>query len=304
MDPLSQLLILLKPRSYNCGGLNLGAASTIHFSKHEGLKCYAVVSGDAWLWVEGLADLGHLQAGDCFLLPRGRPFRISGTQEHAFARSTSVEQVECGTIATYSGGGKCLLVGAHYAFTETQAVMLLNLLPPMVHLHHSVNNVALCGTLRAMTEELHDPKPGGVVVAHSLARIMLVQALRTCIEDCAREDLGGISAFSDVQMSRAITAMQEEPALDWTVERLASHVGMSRASFALKFRTTVHQSPVQYLTRWRMLLAEDRLATTSDPISEIARSLGYDSASAFAKAFKKGTGLSPRRHRVQTGTPV
>ena len=155
-----------------------------------------------------------------------------------------------------------------------------------------------------MTEELHDPKPGGVVVAHSLARIMLVQALRTYILDGARNDLGGLSALSDVQISRAIAAMQEEPAVNWTVERLAGRAGMSRASFALKFKAAAHQSPVEYLTRGRMLLAEDRIATTNDTISEIAQSLGYDSSNAFAKAFKKATGYSPRRHRVQAGTAV
>jgi AraC-like DNA-binding protein len=71
---------------------------------------------------------------------------------------------------------------------------------------------------------------------------------------------------------------------------------MSRSIFALRFKETVGVPPMEYLTRWRMLLAGDRIANTSDSISEIAQSLGYESASAFAKAFKKIMGCSPRQY--------
>jgi AraC-like DNA-binding protein len=301
MDPLSRHLILLNPRTYNCGGLDLGAASAIHFPRHDGLKCYAVISGEAWLSVDGVPDLVHLKAGECFLLPRGRPFCLAGSQDSALAAYCEVEALQCGTIATYGEGGQCLIVGAHYAFTTMQADMLLDLLPPIVHLRNSIDNVALCWTLQRMSEELRHPQPGGVVVAHSLARMMLVQALREHMADSAGNDLGGLSALADAQMSRAITSMQDEPALDWTVEKLANRAGMSRAAFALKFKETVRQSPIEYLTRWRMLLAEDRMAGTTDSIAEIARSLGYESASAFTKVFKKLTGHSPRQHRQMLG---
>lgn len=304
MDPLSRLLILLNPRTYNCGGLDLGAASAIHFPQHDGLKCYAVNSGEVWLSVDGVPDRVHLRAGECFLLPRGRPFCLAGRPDRALAASSEVEAVQCGTIATYGEGGQCLIVGAHYAFTTMQAVMLLDLLPPIVHLQNSVETVALCWTLQRMSEELLHPQPGGVVIAHSLARMVLVQALRLHMADNARNRSGGLSALSDAQMSRAIACMQQEPALDWTVEKLANQAGMSRAGFALKFKETVRQSPIEYLTRWRMLLAEDRMAGTTDSIAEIARSLGYESASAFTKVFKKVTGHSPRQHRQMLGTPA
>ncbi len=169
MDPLSQILIVLNPRTYNCGGLDLGAGSAIQFPKHDGLKCYAVVSGEAWLSVDGVSGPVHLQAGECLLLPRGKSFRLAGTQHSAIASYTGVETVQCGTIASYTGGGQCLLVGAHYAFSATQAGMLLNLLPPMVHLTNAAENVALCWTLQQMTEELQ-PSTARQRRSRSLAR--------------------------------------------------------------------------------------------------------------------------------------
>jgi len=77
---------------------------------------------------------------------------------------------------------------------------------------------------------------------------------------------------------------------------LAERAGMSRSTFALKFKETVGKSPMDYLTRWRMLLAGDRLTTSSDPISVIALSLGYESESAFSTAFKRTMGCSPRQY--------
>jgi AraC-like DNA-binding protein len=70
---------------------------------------------------------------------------------------------------------------------------------------------------------------------------------------------------------------------------------MSRSSFAMKFKETVGETPMEYLTRWRMLLAADKLENSSDSISVIAFSLGYESESAFSTAFKRVMGSSPRQ---------
>src|SRR5208282_517328 len=77
MDPLSDVLSLLKPRSYSSGGFDAGGKWSIQFPRHEGIKCYAVVSGECWLCVEGAADAVRLKAGDGFLLPSGQPFRLA-----------------------------------------------------------------------------------------------------------------------------------------------------------------------------------------------------------------------------------
>jgi AraC-like DNA-binding protein len=53
---------------------------------------------------------------------------------------------------------------------------------------------------------------------------------------------------------------------------------------------------MEYLTRWRMLLAGDRLKNSDDSISIIALSLGYESESAFGKAFKRVMGCSPKQY--------
>ena len=125
---------------------------------------------------------------------------------------------------------------------------------------------------------------------------MLVQALRLHLAEGLKGGVGWLFALADQQMSAAINAMHHDPAHAWTLQELAGHAAMSRSTFAMKFKQTVGASTIEYLTRWRMLLAADRLANSSDPVSVIALSLGYESESAFSTAFKRVMGCSPRQY--------
>src|SRR5437660_11924657 len=126
--------------------------------------------------------------------------------------------------------------------------------------------------------------------------MMLVLALWLHMAEGSRGGVGWLVALADKQMGAAINAMHDDPAHRWTLEELAKRAGVSRSTFAQRFKETVGAAPMEYLTRWRMLLAGDRLANSSDPISVIALSLGYESESAFSTAFKRVIGCSPRQH--------
>ncbi|NMC22516.1 MAG: helix-turn-helix transcriptional regulator, partial [Serratia sp.] len=78
--------------------------------------------------------------------------------------------------------------------------------------------------------------------------------------------------------------------------------GMSRSVFSLRFKQTVGSAPLEYLTRWRMLLAADRLTQGKEPVSAVALALGYQSESAFSTAFKRTLGCSPRQYGQKEGT--
>ncbi len=298
MDPLSDVLSLLKLRSYVAGGFDMGGQWSVAFPKHDGIKCYALVCGQCWLSVEGFPDPVRLRTGDCFLLPRGRPFRLASdlslTPIDAF---TLYPARPAGGISTYNGGGDCFGVGGHFALTGKHADVLLGMLPPIVHLRKDSDKAALRWSLERMRQELREPQLGGFLIAQQLAQMMLVQALRLHLSKGAEGGgVGWLFALADTQMAAAISAMHEDPAYRWTLEELAKRAGMSRSSFALKFKKTVGKSPMDYLTGWRMLLAGDRLVNSSDPISVIGLSLGYESESAFSTAFKRGMGCSPRQY--------
>jgi AraC-like DNA-binding protein len=298
MDPLSDVLSLLKPQSYVSGGFKVGGDLAIQFPEHRGIKCYAVLSGQCWLRMDGVCDPVLLTAGDCFLLPRGLPFCL--------ATDLSLTPVDfrdllaakiSGSSLSDNENGDNYIAGGHFVLTGSHADILLKSLPPIVHIRKETDKAAMRWSLERMKEELHDPQPGGTLIAQQLAYMMLVQALRLHLADGAKGSVGWLFALADKQMSAALACMHNDPGHPWTLKKLAERAGMSRSIFALRFRETVGATPMEYLTRWRMLLAGNRLTSSDDPISGIAVSLGYESESAFSKAFKRIMICSPRQYR-------
>jgi len=301
MDPLSDVLALLKPQSLASGGFLVPGDMAISFPKHQGIKCYAVLAGQCWVVVEGVADPILLDVGDCFILPRGLPFRLATDLSlepihYMLARDRMSKTHDVAEITE----GARYIAGGFFGFTGSHAEMLLHSLPPIVHIRRESNKAAMRWSLERLREELRDPQPGGSLIAQQLAYMMLIQALRLHLADAASAGPGWLSALSDKHMGLAITSMHHDPGYPWTLQSLAERVGMSRSVFALRFREIVGATPMEYLARWRMLLAADRLKNSSDGLSAIAQSLGYDSESAFGKAFRRVMGCSPRRYARST----
>jgi len=298
MDPLSDVLSFLKLRSYTFGGFDMGGAFSMQFPAHEGIKCYAVVSGQGWLFVDGVPDPVSLTAGDCSLLPSGRSFRFSSdlSVTPTDVPKTLWEPWRNGGIVTTKGGGDCLIVGGHFLLSGAHADILLRTLPPIVHIRKESDKAAMRWSLERMMLELREPQPGGFLLAETLAYLMLVQALRLHLAQGLQGGVGWFFALADKRISRAISAMHDAPGRHWTLQKLAEQAGMSRSPFAQRFKQTVGVSAMEYLTSWRMLLAADRLTTSRDSISEISASLGYQSESAFGAAFKRVNDCSPRQY--------
>jgi AraC-like DNA-binding protein len=298
MDPLSDVLSLLRPHTYVAGGFELGGEWSIQFNAHSGIKCYALVSGACWLAVEEVAEPIHMTAGDCFLLPNGRPFRLAKDLDFEPVPFLDLRTGEWrGGIAVLNGGGDTMILGGHFAFTGAHADILLGAMPPVVHLREDADKAGLRWALDRMRHELVETRPGGALVAQHLAHMMLVQALRLYLAE-GGGGVGWLFALADPHMAAAISAVHADPGARWTLQALAERAGMSRSNFAQKFKATVGSSPMDYLTRWRMLLAGDRLTRRAGPVSKIALSLGYESESAFSTAFKRVMGCSPRRYSL------
>lgn len=307
MDPLSDVLSLLKPRNYMSAGFDVSGDWSVQFPDQEkSIKCGAIVHGQCWLAVDGAADAVLLKAGDSFLLPSGRPFRLASDMSLPPVQARSVfSSVRDGGIVTRNGGGDFTMVSSRFALDGDHAGLLLEMLPPIVHIRAEVDQAALRWSVERMMQELREPQPGGHLVLQHLAHMILLQALRLYLAGTPADGVGWVFALSDRRMSAAIGAIHADPAQRWSLQMLAEHAGMSRSSFAQRFKDTVGSAPMDYVTRWRMLLAADRLRQNGEPVSSIALSLGYESESAFSTAFKRVMGCSPRQYgRRQTVAPV
>ena len=305
MDPLSEVLSLMKPQSYVSGGYYVAPGMAVQFPRRRGMKCYAVVSGQCWLSVEGVAEDVLLKAGECYILPHGVPFRLATDRS-----ATPVDYADLRSIHKWGNEvpsgqeGGCFLAGGHFVLTGPQADLLLLPLPPVVHLRTAADKAAMRSSLDRMREEVRESRPGGSLAVQQLAYALLIQALRLYVTDDSNHKSGWLYALADEQLSQALHCMHADPGHPWTLGELAASVGMSRSIFAAKFKATVGTSPMEYLTRWRMMLAGSRLEGSGERLAEIASSLGYESESAFGKAFKRVMGCSPRHYKSKAVSEV
>ncbi|WP_058752692.1 helix-turn-helix transcriptional regulator [Sphingomonas sanguinis] len=135
---------------------------------------------------------------------------------------------------------------------------------------------------------------GSTIIA-LLAQTLLVEALRLHLTDQSAQAWSWLAALGDLRMRAALSAMHANPAKPWKHEDLAKTAGMSRSSFVVRFGETFGQTPLEYLTRWRLILAAYRLAQERTTLAMVAPTIGYESESAFAAAFKRVLGQSPRQ---------
>lgn len=297
MDPLSEALSQVSARSAVFAGLKAGGPWAIDFPAPDGIKFNAVLEGECWLRVEGLPAPMRVRAGDGFLLPRGRAFSLCSHLDLPAVPADTVYHLAVDGIARCGSGKDFFLIGGRFDFAE-QAAFLFDGLPAAVLIEGgSQQACVLQWALQRMAHELGHPALGGALVIQHLGHLMLVQALRLYLMQDAAVAPSGLRAMGDPRIGASLHAIHADPAHPWTVERLARIAGMSRSSFALRFKRTSGLAPLEYVSRWRMHKAMKALRTTQAAVSTIGQQLGYASDSAFSHAFKRLLNCSPLQYR-------
>lgn len=298
MEPLSEVLALLKPRACMVHALDAGGDWSIRFNPQSGIKFTAVQQGSCWLLIEGENQPHHLVEGDCFLLTTGRPVVLASDPSLPAVDAHQVLTFDGNGVARCHRGGDCFLISALFAFSGDYVGTIFGILPPIVPVRAASNEASvLRWALDLFTKEIKRAQPGGSLTVEHLVHIMLIQVLRLHLGSADTSSTGWLFALNDAQLSAAICAIHSDLRRRWTLEAMARTAGMSRSSFAEKFKQVVGRAPLEYLTRWRMHVAADRLRTTSSSTAAIAHEVGYESEAAFSTAFKKIHGHSPRIHR-------
>ncbi|HUA37020.1 MAG TPA: AraC family transcriptional regulator [Candidatus Sulfopaludibacter sp.] len=136
-------------------------------------------------------------------------------------------------------------------------------------------------------------RPASQEILARLSEMLFVEAVRGYIAALPGNATGWLAALRDPSLSRALGVLHLRPAHAWTAEELAKEACLSRSAFAERFTSTVGLPPMSYLTRWRMLLAGQRLRESSDTLAQVAAAVGYESEFSFSRAFARETGVTP-----------
>jgi AraC-like DNA-binding protein/mannose-6-phosphate isomerase-like protein (cupin superfamily) len=265
---------------------------------------HLLMSGSAWLEVEGQREAVRLLAGDLVVLPRGNDHQLRDARESQIrwlddilAKKPPVN----GRLQHGGGGERAELICGGFAIDQLTARPLLEALPLVVHLrgHEGRAPEWLAGLIRMISLEMAANRPGAEAVVSRLTDALLAQALRAHL--VATDPVSG-GPVTDPQVARALRLMRERPDERWSVPKLAAAVGLSRSAFAERFRAATGETPIQSLTRYRLSRAAAYLRTTNAGVREIARRTGYDSEATISKAFRRHYGTAPGAYRKAAGS--
>ena len=157
-------------------------------------------------------------------------------------------------------------------------------------------------SVRYALAEARSPRPGGAGVLAKLAEVLFIEMLRLYMHEQGEGRTGWLAGVNDRIVGAALAALHKHPAQAWTLEDLARAAGTSRSVLAERFQQLVGTSPMQYLTQWRMMLAANLLRHSNTPLAHIAEGVGYQTDTAFIRAFRREFGAPPaawRRSQVK-----
>lgn len=301
-DPLSEVLSLLEVRSFLSRRLEASGSWALRFPEYKHLKFGGIIEGSRWLWIEGITEPVRLDAGDFYLISNGRPYCFASdvTAKPMDGIVFMEEHLQSDGVVRFNmGEGRTVGVGGRFIFNDETSGLLLRSLPPMVHIRGNLPQArALRCALDLTAFETEAIRPGSTAIGASLCSIVLVNILRAYQSSGERPE-GWIGALADTRVGSALSLMHSDVARRWKVGDLASEVGMSRTSFAERFKKLVGIAPLEYLTQWRMTIARNALKSADCNLAQIAEKVGYESDTAFGLAFKRRFGCSPGSYRSQ-----
>ncbi|MEY4883603.1 MAG: hypothetical protein RIS34_1457 [Pseudomonadota bacterium] len=266
---------------------------------------HLITEGDCYVELDGQQPV-RLTAGDAVIFPQGHAHRMTSEPGLAAATGARLDVVLARRprqLAYGGGGAVTRLVCGYLASDARLARMLLAGLPPLVKVNVRGSNSGawLEASLRYALSEARSPRPGGSGVLAKLAEVLFIEVLRVYMNEQGDGRTGWLAGVGDRIVGSALSALHKNPAKPWTLEELAHKAGTSRSVLAERFQHLVGSSPIQYLTQWRMLLAANLLCRSNAPLARIAEEVGYQTDTAFSRAFRREYGVPPAAWRRAQG---
>jgi len=270
----------------------------------HGTVFHIVERGTCCLLLKGEPKPIPFSAGDLVVVTRGDAHTIGSVP--LTPAVNFFDLVECKTAGkdqTIRAGGKgpvTRFVCGGMQFENGATNPLLAVLPPLLHVKATEDRGRswLRLTVEHVLSELDSGSAGATEVVTRLTDILFIQAVRWYFKknsDIAKT--GWLAAVRDQQIGRALALLHAKPNEPWTISSLAHSVALSRSALASKFRELLGEPPLRYLTRLRLDAAARRLRSSDDKLSAIAAAAGYESVTAFTRAFRRHMGTTPGEYR-------
>ena len=276
MDPIADFLNAIRVQGGFYGRIQIDPSWAPPLEAGWHARFGLLSHGRARLKVPDTSEPLDLAPGDFFLLAPGREFVISGRPESPVA----------------------VLIAGRFSLDATHGRPVADWFPAVTIVRANQPQILpLQKTVELLVAEVDAATQGSEAAVQHLTKLLLIQALRSHTETAADENRSWLHGFADAHIGAALNSMHERIDHPWTVATLAAEAGMSRSAFAQRFKELMGESPLEYLTRWRMYRGSDLLRKSDRKLADVAQAVGYDSDGAFHKAFKRVLGIAPGEYR-------
>jgi len=294
-DPLSSVLGDLRIGGLSYGRCELREPWGIDLPAQSEARFHFVATGSALLKAPD-GSWHRLGAGDVALVPRGDAHALasSKTARRKLLSDIALEEIGDRTYRLALGEGgppSALLFCCSVSFDAPSAHPLIELMP--AHWIARERDPSLETLLEIMADEILAEKMGSATVLTRLADVVITRMIRAWSEAQPHTDAGWLAAIREAKIGRALAAIHREPGRDWSLAALARIAGCSSSNFRNRFTRSVGAPPAKYVARWRMHVASTMLREQRLSNGEVGAKLGYESVTAFTRAFKRITGKSP-----------
>ena len=266
---------------------------------------HMIVEGSCVVEIEGCEPI-TLETGEVVVIPHGDVHLLSskfGVPPLRFTADTVVGMIRRDAVSRVKHGGdgdRTRLVCGFFACDKALSDHLIQPLPRMFKFRvRGDSTAAFLPHAISQSEDTPDDvaNPGAQAVLCKLSELLFVDAVRSYAETLTDEDIGWLSGIRNRYVSQALALMHQNPGRNWTLDTLAHELGTSRTTLADHFVRHLGRTPMQYLLEWRLRLAADALAGSDHAIKRIAADTGFNSTTAFSRAFKRELGVSPGEWR-------
>ena len=270
-------------------GMKMDAGSLAQF--------HIVVRGACWLESATLDAPLALSTGDVLMFPHGDAHILADKPDSQYINGRNVLDAYREGAQFFCNGDLCTtLVCGHFEFNQDFEHPFLRDLPSLIHIPGRHQPVWLENAVQMIIQESKTEQHGSSIIVDRLADVLFVHTLRAYLE-LIEQPAGSLIALKDNRINQSLKLIHQQPEHDWTLQELATRVSMSRASFATRFRELMGETPMRYITLWRMQTAMGLLRHTDLPLASIADRVGYTSEASFSRAFKRQFNRTPGSHR-------
>lgn len=298
MDALTDILRSIHLSGGVYFGCELSAPWGMDIEQTSVAEFHVVVRGSCWLTVTAQRDPICLQSGDIVVFPHGNVHML---QDALDSKALPAEELigsqiieDYGPVVYGRGGMLTNILCGYFEFDRKIHSPLLDALPPFIHIKgaDATELSWLQTTINFICHETRTSRHGTEAIVNRLVEVLFIQIMRAYITQ-STVPLGVLGAIADAKIGLALNAMHHKPEYNWTLVELAQQAGMSRTAFSQRFHALAGQTPMHYLTIWRMQKAKTMLESGNMTMPVIAEQAGYQSEASFSKAFKKCMGVSP-----------